>query len=206
MTIHASPASVNDSSKMTEVSLPALYQAAAALPPHLEFYRRHGAALFPIPAGQKDPFGIIGSFKHEWSRDPGQWAEWWRTHGCNFGAVAFASNWITLDIDVKKKGEQTDAEAQAEAWQTWTDLCKSWGYADALPAHVKSARGGFHVYFKLRPGDPDPSTLRQPDAVRNRINIRVIGYTIAAGSHFEGRLYELLADAAPYAPHHSVIR
>ena len=49
-------------------------EAAVATLDPLEFYARHGAALFPIPAGQKAPFGIVGSFKHDSSRDPEQWA------------------------------------------------------------------------------------------------------------------------------------
>jgi hypothetical protein len=48
------------------------------------------------------------------------------------------------------------------------------------------------------PADLDASTLRQPDAIKKRVNIRCIGYVVAAGSSFEGKPYTLLSDAAPY--------
>jgi hypothetical protein len=151
------------------------------LPPHLEYYRTHGAALFPMPHGSKDPHGIVPSFKHDCSRDPAQWERWQKENpGCNFGVVGFASQWIIVDIDTSGG----DA-GKAEAWQLWVDLCKSWGLPDALNPQVESARGGWHCYLQV-PAGIDLSTYRQPDAVKGRINIRVIGYTVAAGSYYDG--------------------
>lgn len=145
----------------------------------LDFYAQIRAALFPIPAGSKAPGGIIESFKHDWSRDPQQWARWRAEHpGCNFGIVAFASGLITVDIDVQALGRDV-------AWSTWAELCREWGLPDAVMPHVQSARGGWHVYFRL-PAGIDPESLRQPDAVKRVINIRTIGYTVAAGSYYDG--------------------
>lgn len=166
---------------------------------HFAFYERHGAALFPIPAGQKAPFGIVSSFKHDSSTDPASWKAWQiENPGCNFGVVGFASNWIIADIDTSG-GES----GRAEAWQAWTDLCATWGIVVATP-HVQSARGGWHVYFQV-PAGVDAATLRQPDAIRKRINIRCVGYTVAAGSYYDGTAkgeqsgpYLLMSDAAPY--------
>lgn len=158
----------------------------------LAYYAAHGAALFPIPAGQKAPTGIISSFKHDYSRDPKQWDTWAAANsGCNFGVVAFASQWIIADIDTSGG----DA-GRAEAWATWCDLCRSWG-VEPLAPHIQSPSGGWHVYLAV-PADIDASQLRQPDAVKKRINIRCVGYTIAAGSTFEGKPYLLLTDAAPH--------
>jgi hypothetical protein len=71
------------------------------------------------------------------------------------------------------------------------------GIPVAMP-HCASPSGGWHCYFTI-PDDVDPNTLRQPDALKGIINTRCIGYTVAAGSTFEGRRpYSLLTDAAPY--------
>lgn len=147
----------------------------------LAFYAAHKAALFPIPTGQKAPHGIVKSFKHDHSSDPAQWARWQAEHpGCNFGVVAFASQWIIVDIDTSG-GEA----GQDEGWALWSELCESWGFPGPLSPHVQSARGGWHVYFAVPP-DIDTSTLRQPDAIKKRINVRCVGYTVAAGSYYDG--------------------
>lgn len=159
----------------------------------LAYYARHGAALFPIPAGKKAPTGIIASFKHDFSRDPAQWATWSAAHpGCNFGVVAFASQWIIADIDTS--GGDT---GRAEAWALWCHLCTEWGLAAPLMPHIQSPSGGWHVYFQVPP-HIDASQLRQPDAIKKRINIRCVGYTVAAGSTFDGKPYLLLSDAPPH--------
>ncbi len=173
----------------------------------LDYYAAQGAALFPIPAGQKAPHGIVGSFKHDASRDPNQWAAWRAEHpGCNFGVVAYASQWITLDIDIKPAAGQSADDARAEAWSMRADLFKSWGMnPDTLP-HVQSAHGGWHDHFAVPP-HIDAATLRQPDAIKGRINVRVIGYTVAAGSYYDGTEkndapghYQLFDNAAPPHP------
>jgi hypothetical protein len=159
----------------------------------LDFYARHGAALFPLPRGQKAPFGLVASFKHDHSRDREQWRCWVLAHpGCNFGVVAFASQWIIADLDTSG-GEAGDAEARS----LWAELCISWGLADPLPFHVRSPSGGYHCYFQV-PADVDASKLRQPDAIKGRVNIRCVGYTVAAGSTFEGKPYVLLNDIPPH--------
>jgi predicted P-loop ATPase len=163
----------------------------------LAYYARIGAALFPIPAGQKNPTGIVASFALDCSRDPAQWATWSAaTLGCNFGIVAGPSCIIIVDIDTK---EGCDA-----AWALWCELCASWGIAPVMP-HVQSARGGWHVYFAV-PEGVDARTLRQPDAIKGLINIRAgNGFTVAAGSFYDGTAkgeasgpYVLLSDAPPH--------
>jgi hypothetical protein len=167
----------------------------------LDFYAKHGAALFPIQRGQKTPFGIVGSFKHDHSIDRKQWQKWViENPGLNFGVVAFASNWIICDIDTSG-GEAGRAEAQV----LWADLCASWGLPGPLPFHVESQSGGFHVYFQVLAG-VDASQLRQPDAIKKRINIRCVGYTVVAGSQFEGRPYRLLTDAPPHPAPDALVR
>lgn len=158
----------------------------------LAYYSAHHCALFPIPAGSKAPGGIIKSFKHDYSTDPEQWKKWAADNpGCNFGIVAFASKLIIVDVDI--------TDGQAEAWNLWADVCKSWGLPGPLAPQVQSARGGWHVYIKV-PDDIDPASLRQPDAIKGRINIRTIGYTVAAGSTFDNLPYLLFPDAPPPHP------
>lgn len=173
----------------------------------LAFYARHGTALFPIPAGRKAPQGIVGSFKHDHSSDPAQWAAWRQQHpNCNFGVVAFASQWITLDTDIKPVEGQTPEDARAEAWSMRAELFESWGMAPDTIPHVNSPHGGWHDYFAVPP-HIDASTLRQPDAIKKRINVRVIGYTVAAGSYYDGTerndapgWYQLFDSPAPPHP------
>ncbi|MGY4296130.1 hypothetical protein ACVWXN_004225 [Bradyrhizobium sp. i1.4.4] len=173
---------------------------------NLAFYARHGAALFPIPHGRKAPHGIVGSFKHHFSHDPAQWTKWREENpGCNFGVVAFASNLIILDTDIKPREGQTAEDAREEAWKIRWELFASWGLDPAKhPAHVSTPHHGWHDYFAVPPGI-DAATLRQPDAIRGRINVRVIGYTVAAGSHYDGAEkgdepghYTLATDAPPH--------
>jgi hypothetical protein len=183
----------------------------------LDYYAKHGAALFPLPQGSKAPGpvefwsvdGKAGSFKHHFSTDPAQWKKWLtECPHCNFGVVGFASQWIIVDIDTSG-GEA----GQAEAWQIWTELCLSWGLPEPLAPQVQSARKGWHCYFAV-PAHIDlaevdgngNSKFGQPDAIKQRINVRVIGYTVAAGSYYDGTArgeesgwYQLF-DNAP-APH-----
>lgn len=162
----------------------------------LEYYEKIGAALFPIPYGSKAPGGLVESFKKDFSRDPDQWKKWRSDHNCNFGLVAFASNLIVIDIDTS--GDRN------EAWKLWCELCASWGLPAPLAPHVNSARGGWHVLCSI-PSDVNPATLRQPDVIRGRINVRCIGYVVAAGSFYDGSakgeqsgFYSLISDTPPH--------
>jgi len=164
----------------------------------LDYYRAHGAALFPIPAGQKNPIGIVKSFAHDFSTDPAQWDYWAATHpGCNWGVVAGPSQWIIVDTDAK---DDRDA-----AWAARCELFAEWGVSPNATPHVQSARGGWHDIFAV-PVDVDARTLRQPDAVKKLINIRAgNGFVVAAGSYYEGTPkgeasgpYLLLSDLPPH--------
>jgi hypothetical protein len=160
------------------------------LPPELQFYATHKAALFPIPYGKKDPHGIVPSFKHDYSTDPAQWQKWRDENPrCNFGVLAFKS-WgdggITLDTDVSPREGQTAEEARAEAWTMRWELFKEWGLdPEKHQPHVNSARNGWHDYFAL-PARTDACTLRSPEIIKGRIEVKLVGYTIAVGSHYDG--------------------
>jgi hypothetical protein len=172
----------------------------------LEYYAAQGAALFPIPTGKKAPWGIVEKWKESASTDPAQWAKWREEFpGCNFGVVAYLSRFITLDTDIKPRDGQSKEEARAEAWAMRSDLLTSWGMNPETLPHVESAHGGWHDHFQI-PGHIDPATLTQPDAIKGRINVRVKGYTVAAGGYYDGTEkndapghYQLFANAG--APH-----
>lgn len=163
-------------------------------------YYANRAALFPIPYGSKEPWGIVASFAHDWSKDPAQWALWrGENPNCNFGVVAGPTHWLIVDIDVTKIGKDA-------ALQAWKDWCQSNG----LPVykhHVVSARGGGHIYFELPPGF-DVSALRQIPLIPGVIDLRVgNGYVVAAGSFYNGApkgevsgRYTLEPDALPPYP------
>lgn len=150
----------------------------------LAYYAAIGAALFPIPAGQKNPIGIIASFAKDCSSDRDIWNRWLRDNpGCNWGVVAGPSGWIIVDIDHGLEG-----------WAAWCVLCAEWGFSKPFAPHVQSARGGWHVYFMV-PDDVDARSLRQPDAIKGLINIRAgNGFVVCAGSRF-GDLPYLLFDS-----------
>lgn len=161
----------------------------------LAYYARHACSLFPIPAGQKNPTGIVASFAKDCSLSKEQWERWRAENpGCNFGVVAGPSRLIIVDTDI--------TNGRDAAWAARCELFKSWGvFAQAMP-HIQSARGGWHDYFAV-PADVDAATLRQPDAIKGVVNIRAgNGFTVAAGSYYAtdaGSLpYLLLSDAPPH--------
>lgn len=153
------------------------------IPPPLEHYLALGAALFPLPAGQKNPTGIIGSFAHDWSRDPAQVERWANENpGCNWGMVAGPSGMIVADIDVKDVGRDA-------AWAAWCTLCADWGLPEVLRPHVETPSRGWHVYFKV-PANVDARSLRQPDAIKGLINLRAgNGYVLIPPSRVDGASY-----------------
>lgn len=180
-------------------------QAAAIIEP-LAFYARIGAALFPIPAGSKDPTGIIQSFARDHSADPTQWTAW-RTNnpGCNFGLVAGPSKVIIVDTDAK--------DDRNAAWAARCALFAEWGVPATAMPHVQSARGGWHDIFAV-PDGVDATTLRQPDAIKKIINVRAgNGYVVTAGSFYDGTAkgeasghYILISDAPPHVAPDALIK
>lgn len=171
----------------------------------LAYYSAHSCALFPIPAGSKNPTGIVESFARDYSRDPVQWVAWRSQNpGCNFGIVAGPSRLIIADVDISEVGRD-------RAWALWCEWWQSRGLAVPAP-HVQSARGGWHFHFLLPEGF-DVATLRQVALIKAQpgfkkavVDLRVgNGFTVAAGSFYDGTArseesgpYVLLSDAAPY--------
>lgn len=146
----------------------------------LRRYAEMGAALCPIAAGTKDGY-LIGSWAHDWSKDPAQWLEWSRQFdGCSWIMVAGPSGKIIVDIDVKKVGREV-------AWQTWLDWCE----ANDSPVHypqIVTPSQGWHIYF-----DTTEIILNQPALVKGIIDIRAgKGYVLIPPSQIDGAPYAWL--------------
>jgi len=158
----------------------------ANLPPELARYARMGAALYPIEAGTKDRY-LLGSWAHEWSKDPAVWSEWAaRWPGCGWIMVAGPSGKIIVDIDVKKGREV--------AWAAWCDWCVSRGLP-VYPAHVDTPSSGMHIYF-----DTTETDLGQPGLVMGLIDIRAgNGYVLIPPSQIDGKPYAWKGLSAPHA-------
>jgi AAA domain/Bifunctional DNA primase/polymerase, N-terminal/Primase C terminal 2 (PriCT-2) len=151
-----------------------------------DFAERHGLALFPMPSGRKEPFGIVPSFAHDFSRDPQQWAAWRTAHKCNFGIVAAPSRLVIVDVDVAEIGPTA-------AWSYWAEWCQSRGLPVYQP-YCRSARGGWHVAFRV-PSDVDMTTLRQVPLIgplegvskKAIVDLRVgNGFVVAPESIYDG--------------------
>lgn len=140
-----------------------------------------GATLFPLPAQQKIPVGIIGNWQSDASKDPGQIEEWaFANPGCNWAMSAAASGLIVVDIDVK-------SVTQNEAWQAWCDLCKQWG-SPMLEPSVATPSGGWHIYTRI-PATVEAATLRQRALVPSIIDVRTNGYVLIPPSKINGKPY-----------------
>lgn len=157
------------------------FMSSTTIPAELRPYIDIKAALFPIPAGTKVPSGIVSSWRHDWSRDPAQIERWAAENpGCNWGLVADASGLIVIDIDVKRA-------TPTEAWQSWCNICQSWGVKPLLPT-VATPSGGWHIYLRI-PAGVDADRLRQPALMPGLIDVRANGYVLIPPSRIDGKLY-----------------
>lgn len=151
------------------------------VPPALHPYVEIGAKIFPLPAGTKNPTGIVGSWQRDASGDPVQIGRWANDNpGCNWGMSAAASGLIVVDIDVKRVSRD-------EAWTAWCDLCGCWKIPAILPT-VATPSGGWHIYTRI-PAGIEASDLRQPSLVPGVIDVRANGFVLIPPSKIEGKPY-----------------
>ena len=151
------------------------------IPEQLRPYLDINAALFQLRAGTKDPTGIVANWKSDAARDRAQieaWAD--QNPGCNWAMYAAASGLIVVDIDVKNVG-------RGAAWQTWIDVCASWGIAPIEPT-VSTPSGGWHCYLRIG-RDVDVNTLNQPALAKGAIDIRANGFVLIPPSVVNGKSY-----------------
>lgn len=143
-------------------------------------YAEMNAALYPIAAGTKDGY-LLGSWAHDWSRDPAQWLEWAaRWPGCNWIMIAGPSQKIIVDIDVKTAGREA-------AWQAWGEWCVAHGEPVHQP-QIATPSGGWHIMF-----DTAETDLAQPALVKGVIDVRAgTGYVVIPPSQIDGKAYTWL--------------
>jgi bifunctional DNA primase/polymerase-like protein/AAA domain-containing protein/primase-like protein len=155
-----------------------------------EYAERHSVALLKLHIGSKHPVGE--AWQNLFSTDPIEWAQW-KSLSFNLGVHARVSRLVIVDLDV------ADGKRGAEHWAAW---CRANGMsADDYPAHVTSARGGQHIYFRI----PDGLTVRGANEPIQDVDIIVNGQTVAPGSYFDGTSegkqsgwYTMLSDAPPH--------
>src|SRR5262245_31789120 len=99
----------------------------------LDFAERHELALLEVHAGQKRPVGDDWSTRA--SKDRARWGVWLAS-GSNLGVLAGASDIATVDIEAGRR------EIAAEWFRSELGM-------DIPDPHVSSARGGYHIFFRL---------------------------------------------------------
>ena len=151
------------------------------IPQPLQPYLDIGAYLFPLPAGAKNPTGIVANWRADATGDRSQIEQWaTQNPGCNWAMFAAASGLIVVDIDVKNVGRDA-------AWLAWCDTCAAWGMEPLQPA-VSTPSGGFHVYTRFG-GGIDTAVLKQPALVKGVIDIRANGFVLIPPSVVDGKPY-----------------
>jgi hypothetical protein len=138
----------------------------------LDFAERHGLALLEVHAGQKRPFG--DDWQNRSSKDRATWNSW-LSSGANVGVHAGASDIATIDIE-------------AGRWDIAAEWFRNELGIEIADPHVSSARGGFHIFFRL-PDSFKRSKLKFPwgDLIVGN------SQTVAPPSCFDGKLYRFFS-------------
>lgn len=138
------------------------------LPALFAWAQANDFALFPIPAWCKRPTGIVGSHMTDWSKDPGQWLQWYEQNGgCNFGVACGPSKLIVVDVDI-------DGFDKYREWkQQHPEM------ASHFPIIITTPTGGAHLYFKINNLEINSDQLRQPNLCGKEVNVRAgHGYVV----------------------------
>lgn len=143
-------------------------------------YAEMGLAVLPINPRNKHPYTRNGS--HDASKDPNVIKEWWHSHPFANVAIATgsASGIVVIDEDLDESVGK-DGIHEVNKWEQENGkLPDTW--------MVITGRGGYHCYYKLRPGE----TQRNREAILEGVDVRGEGgYIIAPPSiHANGNRYE----------------
>jgi hypothetical protein len=134
-------------------------------------YAARGWHVFPCRKNEKDP--ITANGHKDATNDLEQVKKWWtKTPMANIGLACAASGLVVVDPDTYKPDcgwDQFRIENGIDEIETLTQ---------------RSARGGWHFFFKAQPGAAYPGTL----AVE--VDVKHNGYIMLAPSTFEGKAYE----------------
>jgi hypothetical protein len=134
----------------------------------LDFAERHGFALLEVHAGQKRPVG--DDWQNRASKDRVKW-DGWLSSGSNLGILAGASDIATVDIE-------------AGRWELAAEWFRSELGIEIPEPHVSSARGGWHIFFRL------PDSFKR-SKLKFAWGDLIVGnsQTVAPPSCFDGKHY-----------------
>jgi hypothetical protein len=166
---------------------------------HALAFASRGFKVFPVRVGRKEP--VHDKWQTLATTDPKEIREFWSNGGevlpYNVGVMA-DRNMVIIDVDVgfTKAGEKKNG---LETFQAVFG-CHP---AERDTLVVKSARGGFHVYFKTE-FQFTQSSQRFKDAYGPLHGIDIkgsgSGYILAPGSSFAGGIYEEVSQFADAMP------
>lgn len=140
-------------------------------------FARSGWPVFPlIPGGKKPLAGSRGC--HDASTSIEQISQWWRAHpDANVGiATGRRSGLLVIDVDPRKDASWLDALNSLKLPQTFT---------------VRTASGGFHLYFDYAFGRSQPRISIGADLLPGIDWRGEGGYVVAPGSIVAGSHYEI---------------
>ena len=134
-------------------------------------YAARGWQIFPCRSDRKEP--ITANGHKDATNDLEQVRRWWtETPTANIGLACAASGIVVVDPDTYKPT------------CGWDQFRIANGIDEIETLTQRSARGGWHFFFKAQPDATYPGTL----AVE--VDVKHNGYIMLAPSTFEGKAYE----------------
>ncbi|MCC4320013.1 bifunctional DNA primase/polymerase [Streptomyces malaysiensis] len=157
-----------------------------------------GWHVFPLLPGAKPPAlhgtercphtGDCATGHRKWEQratdDPEQIAAWWSRRWYNVAVATGPSGLVVIDLDVPKGNSSADTPCGVT---TFKALCERAGQPVPDTYRVRTASGGWHLYFTAPPGIRLTNTAGKLGPL---IDTRAWGgYVVAAGSAIGGGLY-----------------
>ncbi|MFE2181121.1 bifunctional DNA primase/polymerase [Streptomyces sp. NPDC059455] len=157
-----------------------------------------GWHVFPLLPGAKAPAlhgtercphtGDCATGHRKWEQratdDPEQIAAWWSRRWYNVAVATGPSGLVVIDLDVPKDNSSTDTPSGVT---TFKALCERAEQPVPDTYRVRTASGGWHLYFTTPPGIRLTNTAGKLGPL---IDTRAWGgYVVAAGSAVGGGLY-----------------
>lgn len=168
-----------------------------------------GWFVFPLRPGQKRPAlhgadacRLTGDCRHghlKWeeraSTDPGRIEICWTSAMANIGVATGPSGLVVIDLDKpKKKGNSSEVDAPDGA-ANFLALCERAGQSVPTTYRVRTASGGWHLYFTTPNGIRLANTAGR---LAPLIDTRAWGgYVVAAGSTTAQGAYDIADDTPP---------
>jgi hypothetical protein len=149
----------------------------------------HGEASCPRTA---DCIGGHRKWEQRASIDTSRIRRAWTRQPCNIGIATGPSRLVVLDLDVPKENSKSDAPDGAATFQA---LCERAGQPWPDTYTVRTASGGWHLYFTA---PPDLRLGNTAGKLGKLIDTRAWGgYVVAAGSTTPAGTYLITNDRPP---------